>query len=322
MTALFQFMTNPAMISMVIGFCVGVYSRFAIPSWFNTIVSLYLVFCIGLKGGLCLGVAHACAPPLLALAGCGLIIGFIQPMLYFFLLRRVTSLDFETQVVVATQYGSISIVTFVTALSFLQQYGIMYNTFMTAVAGMMEIPALFTGLMLLKSARVNTQELITSLGKITYNIITSKKISFIFIGFFVGFLLRNHAQHTAIQNFLWPFTIALILFMIDIGITIAQQRNYIHEFTWSLIAFGIYIPVISGCLSIALSWALGLQVGTTVLFAVLIGSASYIAVPAVMGTQAPNAKEVIYLPLSLCITLPFNLVIGIPLFYYIAAWVL
>ena len=125
-----------------------------------------------------------------------------------------------------------------------------------------------------------------------------------------------------IQTFLCPFSAALVLFMVDIGIKIAQQRTHIHHFTWSLIAFGIYVPIISGVMSIGISWLLGLQVGTALLFAVLIGSASYIAVPAVMATQAPEAKQVIYLPLSLCVTLPFNLIVGIPLFYYISTCVL
>jgi len=320
--ALLSFITNPAISSLVVGFLMGIYTRFKVPKNISLLVSLYLVFCIGLKGGLCLGVSHACSSSLIILMVCGLVIGFLQPFIYFFLLRYVAQLDFETHVVVAAQYGSISIVTFVSALSFLQQYAIHYETFMTAVAGMMELPALFSGLFMLKSAHSSGKELVKSLGAITYKIVTSKKISFIFFGFFTGFMLRDYAQHVGIQAFLWPFTAMLVAFMIDIGIKVAQKRHYIYEFTWPLIAFGIYIPIISGSLSIIISWLLATSVGTAVLFAVLIASASYIAVPAVMATQAPNAKEVIYLPLSLCITLPFNLVIGIPLFYFIANYVL
>jgi len=318
MNTIIQTITNPAIVSLSAGLVIGIFTHFEIPRPLSTIVSLYLIFCIGFKGGMCLGATNACAPPLIALAVIGICIGFFQPYLYFWILEKITKLDRETKVVIATQYGSTSIVTFVTAMSFLQQHEVVYNTFMSAVAGIMELPAIFSGLLLLRGLNFRDKKLLQGLKRISYEIALSPKISFIFIGFFIGFLLKNYQTHPIPVTILWPFTAMLILFMLESGIKIAQQREYIHEFSWSLIAFGIYIPTISSILSIALCYFLGISAGTALLFAVLIGSASYIAVPAVMHTQAPQAKSVIYLPLALGITLPFNLIVGIPLFYYIA----
>ncbi len=321
MNTIIQLLTNSAILSLGAGFILGVYNLLKMPTPVSNFISLYLIFCIGLKGGMCLGVTNACTPPLIMLALCGLALGFIQPFFNFFILNRVTNLDRQTAVVVAAQYGSISIVTFITAITFLQQNGIAYDTFMSAIAGGMEVPALFSGLLILKSTQTNSTSLLHSFIRILYEIITTKKISFIFLGFFVGFLLRDY-QTQITSTVLWPFNIMLILFMLNIGTKIAQQRAYIHQFTWSLIAFGIYVPIISGLIGILICSLLGIQLGTTLLFAVLVGSASYIAIPAVMHTQAPQAKAVIYLPLALAITLPFNLIFGIPFFYTVAKYVL
>ncbi len=321
MNALVQILTNPAIVSLCIGFVIGLYHLFDIPEPVSNIITLYLVFSIGLKGGLCLGQNILCSGPLYSLASIGVCIGLLQPFIYYFLLTRITKLNRQTQVTIATQYGSISIVTFVAALTFLQQQSICYDSFMPAIAGLMEIPAIISGLLILKGAGAFDGSLARSLLQIIYNILRTKKISFIFLGFFVGYIARLYAIDGTADLFLLPFAAALILFMIDIGIKIAGQRAYIHEFTWSLIAFGIYVPIISGILSIVICSLLALSVGTTVLFAVLIGSASYIAVPAIMSSQAPQAKEVIYLPLALGITLPFNVICGIPLFYYLALYI-
>ncbi len=322
MSTIIQTITNPAILSLCAGLVVGIFTRFEIPKILSNIVSLYLIFCIGFKGGMCLGITNACSPSLIALLCVGAGIGFVQPYLYFWLLGKSTKLDRQTKVVVATQYGSTSIVTFVTAMSFLQQNAIMYNTFMSAVAGVMELPAIFSGLLLLKGLHPKDGQLLQALKKITYEIVFSPKINFIFIGFFVGFLLKGYQTHPIPVAILWPFTAMLVLFMLESGIKIAQQRAYIYEFTWSLIAFGIYVPIISSILSIGVCYLLGISAGTALLFIVLIGSASYIAVPAVMRAQATQAKSVIYLALALGIMLPFNLIFGIPLFYYIAWFVL
>lgn len=150
MNVLVQLLFNPAIISLCVGIVGGLFSTLIFPAALVDILSLYLIFAIGLKGGMCLGTANQCTPPLLNLTLLGVGIGLIQPFIHYFILRRVTALDAINAAAVATAYGSISIVTFITTTTFLNAQGIDYDTFMPALAGIMEIPALVTGLWLIK----------------------------------------------------------------------------------------------------------------------------------------------------------------------------
>jgi hypothetical protein len=298
---------------------VGICSSFSLPAFIAEFAASYLIFTIGFKGGLCLGIANQCTPPLINLALLGIVIGFLQPFIHYVVLKKTTSLDHVNAAVIAAQYGSISIVTFITALTYLNQNNVPYDTFMSAIAGIMEIPALFSGLWLLKKDSAdNKQSFLVSLVIITKKIVLCRKIMLIFLGFFVGLLLRNVQTGLISSIIVWPFSGLLIVFMIDIGIKIAWQRSYLNQISPSLIAFGIYAPIINGICGLIVARLMAVHIGTQLLFALLMASASYIAVPAIIGTQTKGAKEVIYLPLALAVTLPFNILLGIPLFYYCA----
>lgn len=318
-----ELFTNPALISLIIGLCIGYLHLFEIPHIVSYLAALYLVFSIGLKGGLSLSTAGDNIPLFALLTLIGIAIGTIQPFIYRLLLKKTTDLDQQTTIVIATQYGSISITTFITALIFLQRQSIAYDNFMSAVAGIMELPAIISGLLLLKSLHPkNELSILSMLKKSLLEIFCNKKISFLFMGFIIGFLLQHyHAENIIISKIFLPFTSILSLFMIDMGIKIIQQRSYIYQCTWPIIAFGIYTPIMSGMIGLGISYLIGTCAGTAVLFATLMASASYIAVPAIMITQAPEAKEVIYMPLALGITLPFNIIIGIPLFYAVTTYI-
>jgi hypothetical protein len=189
---------------------------------------------------------------------------------------------------------------------------------MSAIAGMMEIPAIFSGLFLIKHEEVDgDKHFFASLLTICKAILMCKKISFIFIGFATGFLLRNYQTDMIDMMIIGPFTFMLVLFMLDIGIKIAKQKSYIRQFSPSIAAFAIYMPIINGSLGLLIAQKFVIFPGSAILFALLLASASYIAVPAIMGTQTNDAKEAIYLPMSLGITLPFNLLIGLPIYYYL-----
>jgi len=323
MNAFFQLLLNPAIISLLAGIGIGLATRLSFPRVLMNMLSGYLVFTIGFKGGACLGVANECTPPLIMLTAIGAAIGFIQPFIHHFLLKKTTSLDEQTAAVVASEYGSISIITFITAITFLTERSISYDTFMSATAGIMEIPALFSGLWIIKQAqKTPTSSLAQSILDICKAMIFCRQISFIFIGFFAGYLSNMYELDYLNNWVIWPFTIVLILFMVDIGIKIAKQRSAIHHFSAALLAFALYMPIINGCLGILIAYKTVDSLGTLVLFAVLLASASYIAVPAIMRSQAPQAQEAVYLPLALGITLPFNILIGIPIYYYISSYLL
>lgn len=313
-----QLIFNPAITSLLIGFFTGIFTNFSLPRKLMEYISIYLIFTIGFKGGACLGVANQCTPWLLGLALVGVFIGFIQPFINYIILKKTTSLNKSNIVVIASQYGSISIVTFVTAVSFLNKSNIPYDTFMSAIAGMMEIPALFSGLLILKQKNTFNGKTFKPITNICKSILLCNTIISIFIGFFIGVIFGYFPVYAVDHIIIAPFNIMLIFFMIDIGIKIAKQRTFISQIKPSLLAFAIYMPVISGIFAIIIASKIVNYPGSLVLFAILIASASYIAVPAVMRSQAKDATEAIYMTLALGVTLPFNILIGIPLFYYIA----
>lgn len=282
-----------------------------------SIVSIYLIFTIGFKGGSCLGVNNQCSLDLFGLAIAGIIIGLLQPLLHYFILRKTTALNKENSAVIAAQYGSISIVTFATTISFLTNNNIHYDSFMAAIAGIMEIPALFTGLLIIQK-NIFTKNFFKTIIGIFKSIFLCQTIVAIFIGFLVGFISKFFATSTLSYIITRPFDLMLIVFMLDIGIKIASQKESVKHIRPALILFGIYMPIINGILGIIVASYFINSIGSILLFAILIASASYIAVPAVMRAQAKNAQEAIYMPMALGITLPFNILVGIPLFYYLA----
>lgn len=316
MNLIIELLTNPAIISLSVGFFIGIARTFTIPRWLSECLAIYLIFIIGLKGGACLGAFNACTPALFSLAAVGALVGFIQPFIYYAILSVLGRIDSDTRAVIASQYGSISIVTFVTGISFLTHYQVSYDSFMSFVAGIMEIPAIFSGLLLVEYRKSQKdRSLVTTLVNITQNIILCKKINMIFVGFLAGSLLKIFGIESLFSALILPFNFVLIIFMIDIGIKIAGQRSHFSSFTPGLLMFGIGAPLVSGILGIIIASYFTHTPGTILLFALLLASASYIAVPAIMSTRVKGAKEALYLPLSLGITLPFNIMIGIPLFY-------
>ncbi len=321
MNTALQLFLNPAIVSLLFGGIVGFVSHAQFPKKLIDFISIYLIYIVGFKGGACLGVAQECPPPLIALAFIGTLIGFIQPFISYAILRYSTALDRKTCAVIASQYGSISIVTFITGITFLVERAIPYDPFLSAIAGIMELPALFSGLLIIKYYNGKSdRSLMDSLYAITKSIIQTKKISMIFVGFFTGYLCRVAAFDKLSTLIISPFNLLLVFFMLDIGIKIAQQREHFSHFNLSLFVFGIVTPLINGILGLFIAVHLVTYQGSAILFALLTASASYIAVPAVMRTYAKDAKEAIYMPLALGITLPFNILVGIPLFYYISTW--
>ncbi len=322
MNILSQLLFNPAILSLAIGCIIGFGNLFTIPKKLATAVAMYLIFCIGFKGGACIGVANQCTPPLLMLTGIGILIGFIQPFIHYFLLKKTTSMDLKTAIVVAAEYGSISIVTFITAISFLNQNRIPHDTFMTAIAGIMEIPAILSGLILIRNYKISQlEDAPFSSFSMLKAIFACKQVSVIFLGFFAGAFCKNYLSETISEIILYPFTFTLILCLVDVGIKIAKQQSSISQFKLPVIAFALSMPLINGVLAILIGSYFVNNTGSLLLFAILSASASYIAVPAVMRTEVPEAIEAVYLPLSLGITLPFNVIIGIPFFYFVSKYI-
>jgi hypothetical protein len=273
---------------------------------------------IGFKGGVALAETQDIDYVVILTFLAGIVTGFIQPLIGFALLRLTTKIDNATAAAISAHYGSISMVTFVTAASFLDSSGISYAGYMVAVLALMEAPAILTGLFLAKK-RSKQQHIDehTNTSELTREILTNGAILLLSGAFIIG-LISGTSGMEKMHGFLsLPFQGILALFLLDMGLVVSKRAHELKAFTLPLFLFGIYMPLIGAATGFGLSYALGLDHGTALLFIVLVASASYIAVPAAMRLALPEAKASIYLPLSLAITFPFNIIIGIPLY----AWV-
>jgi len=309
-------LTSPIILSFALGlFAALVRSDLSVPEAAAKALSIYLLFAIGFKGGA--GVAAHGLDATLALAlVAGLVLSAALPFAAFALLRLMTRLDTLNAAAVAGHYGSISIVTFVAATSMLQQQGIEAESYMVAVAAIMEAPAIVSALWLVSrgesAARVDAG--------LWREILLNGSIVLLAGAFLIG-LVTGADGLAEIESFIVaPFKGVLCLFLLDMGLVagrgLRQSRGLV---TPALLAFGVLMPLVGAMAGLAAALAIGLSSGGTVLLMVLAASASYIAVPAAMRVALPEADPGIYLTLSLGVTFPFNLTLGIPLYLAVAA---
>jgi len=290
------------------------------PKKANQLLTVSILFCIGLKGGIPLLECFSTSPLYFSMILSTLILwGFLQPVLAFYLLKSVTRIDTLTAAAISASFGSVSVITFTTAISFLDVLHIDYQKFIIPTLAIMEIPAIISGVFLAKTFDKTYLAQGSNLKKLLRESLLNKAVIAIFIGMITGVFLYNH-QLTPIGNHLLvSFKPLLCLFLLDMGLLVGLQKKYFRAFSSSLNLFGLYMPLIGGCFGLLLSYLFHLDIGTSTLMAVLTASASYIAVPAAMKIVLPQAKEAVYLPLSLGIAFPFNVIIGIPLYYYFAS---
>lgn len=298
-----------------LGLCVSVFgvNKIFFPK-LQTFTKYFLLFCIGLKGG---GVflEHA-SFNLLSLLLVMVIWGLIQPFLSYSLLKKFTSIDSETAAVVAACFGSVSLMTFAAGVNFLDKLQISYDSLVVPILAVMEIPAIFTGFFLARWKKLNIKE---HTGSVFLHIFLNKTIVMLFLGMGLGLFFYCFKLTDISQNILVFFKPFLYCFLFFMGLAIGKQKKELLQFSRSISLFGCYMPLIGGIFGIFISWMFNLCVGTGTLLAILSASASYIAVPAAMKDIIPEAREVIYMPLSIAIAFPFNILVGIPLYYCLAS---
>ncbi len=305
---------SPIILSFALGFFAAIVrSDLTIPEAMAKALSIYLLFAIGFKGGVSVSSNEFDSGVLMALIA-GTLLSLLLPILAFALLNVLTSLDQLNKAAVAGHYGSISIVTFVAATSALELYNIDAEGYMVAVAAAMEAPAIVTALWLASRGSKDSR-----MGSDMWREILLNGSIVLLIGAFVIGLLTGSEGMNEIESFIvTPFKGVLCLFLLDIGLVAGRSllQSYKH-ITRGLVAFGVLMPLIGSITGLAIAILLNLSEGGAVLLMVLCASASYIAVPAAMRVALPEANAGIYLTLSLGITFPFNLTLGIPL--YLAA---
>jgi hypothetical protein len=319
-----QNLLSPAILFFALGIIAGlVKSDLEVPEQIGRYLSIYLMMAIGFKGGVSIAETPEINLQVISTIFAGLTIGFLQPFLGYYLLKLTSKLDNATAAAVAAHYGSISMVTFVTAVSFLDGNTVIYAGYIVAVLALMEAPAILSGLFIAHRVEPKTLKDVEKKNKkLSREIFTNGAILLLTGSFLIGWATGTSGMEKMHGFLAEPFQGILALFLLDMGLIVTKQLHHFKEFTIRIFLFGIYMPLIGAAIGLSISYIIGLDMGTGLLFTVLTASASYIAVPAAMRLALPQAKAAIYVPMSLAITFPFNIVIGIPLYFALAELIL
>jgi hypothetical protein len=277
-------------------------------------LSLYLMLAIGLKGGIALA-APGAAEGLPAALAVGIALSFLLPLPAYALLRGITRLDRTTAAAVSGHYGSVSVVTYAAAAGVLGSAGIASEGFMPAVLAAMETPAILTALLL---ARRGAAGPVRGKRHLAREVLLNGSVVLLLGSFLIGWV--GAGQAASLRPFVdGLFPGALCLFLLEMGLLAARQlRAAPGRLDARLVAFGLVMPLIGAAAGLAGGVLAGLSPGGVMLMTTLAASASYIAVPAAMRLALPDADAGIYVTLSVAITFPFNIVVGIPLYLWLA----
>ncbi|WP_204112970.1 sodium-dependent bicarbonate transport family permease [Shimia biformata] len=322
MTAPLDMLASNLLVPTILFFMLGIVaavmrSDLSIPTGAAKLMSIYLLFAIGFKGGVSLS-ENGFSGTLLGSLMAGAILSFAMPFVAFGLLRLLTRLDTLNAAAVAGHYGSISIVTFVTAANLLEGQGIPSEGYIVAVAAVMEVPAIMSALWL--AARGNGGAKVDS--ELIRDILGNGSIVLLIGSFVIGAITGKEGLAQVDTFIVVPFTGVLCLFLLDMGLSAGRSvMQHRRDVTAGLVAFGCIMPVVGSGFGMVAALLLGLSQGGTFLMMTLAASASYIAVPAALRIALPEARPGIYLTLSLGITFPFNLTLGLPLYSALSALV-
>jgi hypothetical protein len=310
-----QNLLTPMILSFVLGLAAALArSELSVPEAAAKMMSLYLLFAIGFKGGVAVA-GHGLDGHLLASMVGGVVLSFAMPFMAYALLRVMTPMSALDAAAVAAHYGSISIVTFVTAISVLSSQGIEYEGFMVAVAAAMEAPAIVSALWLVARSGGG----VSMDARLWREILLNGSIVLLVGSFLIGAITGDAGMARIEPLVVTGFQGVLCLFLLDMGLVAGRGlRGARGVIGINAVAFGILMPMLGAAAGLAMALVIGLSPGGVALMMVLAASASYIAVPAAMRVALPEANPSISLTLSLGITFPFNLTLGIPTYVAVA----
>lgn len=314
LSLLIENLTNPALLFFMLGIlAVCLKSDLEIPKTSSNFISLYLLFSIGFRGGQELAHSELSVSVITAVLT-GIVSAIIIPIITFFILKK--KLGTPNAGAVAAAYGSVSAVTFVTTVSFLESHGIAFGGHMIAIMAMMEAPSIIMGVLLVKLFS-KTRDVEMSIGKLLKHSLVSGSVLLITGSLVIGFIATEQ-QAEGIR----PFTTELFkgflaVFLLDMGITSGKKLSGLWKNGVTPILFAIITPLVNGSIMAILSSFFLDSMGDRLLLSILASSASYIAVPAAMRISVPKANPGLYIPMALAVTFPVNITIGIPIYYQI-----
>ncbi|MDM7323554.1 MAG: sodium-dependent bicarbonate transport family permease [Thermus sp.] len=302
---------------MVLAFALGVVARLlksdlAFPEAMYTALSIYLLFAIGLKGGVelsktPLGVLFVPALATLAL-------GLFRPLFGYVLARGFLRLGRMDSGALAAHYGSVSAVTFLAALTYAQAVGHRPEGFLPTLVALLEVPGIVVALLLAKRGSGNV-------GEAFREVLTGKSVLLLVGGIGVGALSGEAGIERVKPFFVEPFYGALTLFLMDLGMVAASRFAALWQVGFRLVLYGTLLPLFHGAVGVYLGHLAGLSPGGATVLGAMAASSSYIAAPAAVRIALPEANPSLYLTASLAVTFPFNLVLGIPIYHALAQWI-
>ena len=319
-----QLLLDPAILFFVFGVLAGALkSNLEIPPAISKFFSLYLLMALGLKGGFALAKSGFSVDIAISLAA-AIAMAFIVPILgYVFLKNRISKFDAAA---VAASYGSVSAVTFVTAMQFLETSGMEIGGHMAVAMVIMESPAIIMAVLLANSIRHSANQSgipgqtspNVSLRKILHESFTDGAHLLLLGAMAVGFISGDTGK-AMMQPFSGDlFKGMLAFFLLDMGMMVARNFNQARQASFVLIAYATLGPVVHASIALGLAMVLNLPVADGALLMILSASASYIVVPAVLRYAIPEANPSIYFGLSLGVTFPINILVGISAYTYVA----
>lgn len=308
---------SPPILAFVLGLLATfVKSDLRIPEPIYQFLSIYLLFSIGLKGGVHLG-----STPLMEMMWAVmaiLLIGVITTTNSFFLTRWVGKLDRQNAAALAAHFGSVSVVTFMVGSEFVRMQNKELEAYFPAMVAVLEFTGILVALLLLKwTAQREVDQESRSLFSIFFEAITTKGIFVLLGGMLIGMISGPERMAPIEAVFVDPFLGVLLFFLLEMGILAAQQLKIALSFRPLIFSFGILFPLLNACIGILIAYFLGFGQMAAFMFGLLAASASYIAAPAVARDAFPKATASLYLGLSLGIVFPFNLSFGIPTYYFL-----
>lgn len=315
---------DPAILFFVFGILAGsLKSNLEIPPQISRFLSLYLLMALGLKGGFALAHSGLTADVLISL-GAALAMAILVPLLGYLSLRRFLN-GFDAAAIAAT-YGSVSAVTFITTVQYLDTQGISFGGHMAAAMALMESPAIVLAVVLANHARQKAESQgigaaaggNTPLRRILHEALTDGAQLLLLGAMLIG-ILTGEAGQAAMK----PFSVDLFkgmlaFFLLDMGLLAARNMGKLKGQSFGLLVYAFVGPLVHAILALGMARVLGMSVGNTALLMVLAASGSYIAVPAVIRHAIPEANPSLYFGMSLGLTFPFNILVGIPLYVHAA----